>query len=482
MNPVDDLQPRGSVTGRWKVIKRMTDIEKAANRLESIIDNSFDGIFITDGNANTILVNKSYELISGLKKQDVQNKNMRDLVEKGVISQSGSLIVLETGKSITLLQAFQNGKKALITSSPVFNEFDQIEMVVTNVRDLTEIYNIKAELKQSNEKRILLKQEIAHMQREYLTPDIVAEDSKTLATIELANRVKDLDATVMLMGETGVGKEVFAQYIHRRSKRSENAFIKVNCGAIPENLLESELFGYEKGAFTGANRNGKPGMFEVADKGTLFLDEIGELTLPMQVKLLRVLQDQEIYRVGGVKPVHVDVRIVAATNRNLEEMVRRRTFREDLYYRLMVFPIHIPPLRERVEDILPLAEMYISRLNKKYGTLKGFSDVSRQLLTEYSWPGNIRELRNVVERAYIISQEEEIQSQNLAIFGDESGNQVDPERSGAVVNDLSAYLKSIERKFIDEAYEKYGNMRDAAKSLGMSPATFMRKKNGSKEL
>lgn len=455
----------------------MNGMSGLTERLEAIIDSSFDGICITDSETNTLMVNRSYETISGLKKQDIVGRNMRDLVRDGVISQSGSLIVQETGEPVTLHQIFRNGRQALITSSPVRGADGTLEMIVTNVRDLTEIYHIRKELMHSRKKRSLLKQEIDHMQREYLKPDLVAEDEKTLETLEMADRVKDLDTTVMLTGETGVGKEVFAQYIHSHSSRSGRAFIRVNCGAIPENLLESELFGYEKGAFTGADRSGKAGMFEVADGGTLFLDEIGELSVPMQVKLLRALQDQEIYRVGSTKAIRVDVRIIAATNRNLEEMVKQRTFREDLYYRLMVFPIHIPPLRERVDDILPIAEMYMEKLNRKYGTEKHFSDVSLRLFMEYNWPGNIRELRNVVERAYIISTDREIRPESLAIFGNGQNPDGRALYGGQRVSDLNAFLREIEKKYIDDAYSRYGNVRDAAESLGLSPATFLRKKN-----
>jgi len=460
--------------------KQMKDDRGIVKKLESIIDNSFDGIYITDGDANTILVNKSYENITGLKKEDLLHKNMKELVEQQVIDCSGSLMVLNTGEPITLQQEFRTGKRALITSSPIYNDNHEIEMVVTNVRDLTEIYHLKVELNRSNRRQEMLKQEIAHMQQEYLTPNLVAEDARTLETLNLAKRVSSLDTTVMLMGETGVGKEVFAKYIHNESSRKERSFIKINCGAIPENLLESELFGYERGAFTGADRKGKAGLFEVADKGTLFLDEIGELPLSMQVKLLRVLQEQEIKRVGGVKPVKVDVRIIAATNRNLEEMVEQGTFRQDLYYRLMVFPIHIPALRDRVDDIEPLAAVYLSQLNKKYGSKKSFSATAVQVMEDYAWPGNIRELRNVVERAYIISPEAQIQPQSLGILQSENENSAliaDKRKRPKKVSDLGAYLAELEKMYIDEAYEEYGNVRDAARSLGMSAATFTRKKN-----
>lgn len=239
-------------------------------------------------------------------------------------------------------------------------------MVVTNVRDLTEIYNLKAVVQEKTEAMNRLALELEHLQTATEMPEIIAKDETTLAAMLLANRVAAMDTTVILLGETGVGKEVIARYIFQHSHRAKNSFIKVNCGAIPENLIESELFGYESGAFTGANKNGKVGLFELANNGTLFLDEIGELPKDMQVKLLRALQEQEIMRVGGTKPVKINVRIIAATNRNLEEMVKDGTFREDLYYRLTVFPIVIPPLRMRKKDIIPLALFFLKKLNQKY--------------------------------------------------------------------------------------------------------------------
>ena len=308
--------------------------------------------------------------------------------------------------------------------------------------------------------------------------NMVAVDNATLSVILMADKVAPMDSTVMLTGETGVGKEVFAEYIHQNSKRSDKAFIRINCGAIPANLIESELFGYERGAFTGADKNGKMGLFEVADHGTVFLDEIGELPLEMQVKLLRVLQEQEVERIGGVKPIKIDVRVIAATNRNLEEMAKQKKFREDLYYRLMVFPIEIPPLRERKKDVIPLAEMFLGRLNRKYGFEKQFSDGAVRLMEDYSWPGNIRELKNIVERAVIINEAAEISASSLSIAVPTSpmrcAEQIRSDVDGDI--NLKAAVEAVEKEYMERAYQKYGNVRDAAKSLGMTHATFVRKR------
>lgn len=471
------------------VTKIFSTRSEASERLNAIIEHSFDGIFITDAKANVIRINHAYEVITGLKKEEVLGKNMADLVRNKLISESGSLQVIKTKQPVTLQQCFRSGKEALVTSSPIFDADGNFIMIVTNVRDLTEIYNLKAVVQEKTAAMDRLAMELEHLQTTSEdNQEIIAKDETTLAAMLLANRVASMDTTVILLGETGVGKEVMARYIFQHSHRAKNSFIKVNCGAIPENLIESELFGYEGGAFTGANKNGKIGLFELANKGTLFLDEIGELPKDMQVKLLRVLQEQEILRVGGTKPVKIDVRIIAATNRNLEEMVKDGTFREDLYYRLTVFPISIPPLRMRKKDIIPLALSFLEKLNQKYQLKKYFTDLSMQLLHEYDWPGNIRELKNIVERAIIISPSDSIKPEDLHIhsaskpiviikesdFSDNTKNSLPPFPEFPI--NLKNTLEKIEYTYMVQAYKFFGNVRDAAKNLGLTPSTFVRKR------
>lgn len=471
------------------VTKIFSTLSEASERLNAIIEHSFDGIFITDAKANVIRINHAYEVITGLKKEEVLGKNMADLVRNKLISESGSLQVIKTKQPVTLQQCFRSGKEALVTSSPIFDADGNFIMIVTNVRDLTEIYNLKAVVQEKTAAMDRLAMELEHLQTTAEeNQEIIAKDETTLAAMLLANRVASMDTTVILLGETGVGKEVMARYIFQHSHRAKNSFIKVNCGAIPENLIESELFGYEGGAFTGANKNGKIGLFELANKGTLFLDEIGELPKDMQVKLLRVLQEQEILRVGGTKPVKIDVRIIAATNRNLEEMVSDGTFREDLYYRLTVFPISIPPLRMRKKDIVPLALSFLEKLNQKYQLKKYFTDLSMQLLHEYDWPGNIRELKNIVERAIIISPADAIKPENLHIHFPnkpiviikEKENTSTSEKFSSVMPEFPINLKNtlekIEYTYMVQAYKFFGNVRDAAKNLGLTPSTFVRKR------
>ncbi|WP_353094577.1 sigma 54-interacting transcriptional regulator [Tissierella praeacuta] len=445
-------------------------------RINDILDSSYDGIYITDGEANTIMVNKAYERIAGIKTDELIGRNMKDLVKEGYISQSATLLVLKDRKVNTIEQNFKTGKKALVTATPVFNNNRDITMVVTNVRDITELYELKEKL---DEKENLTKKysvELEAMKIELLkNNDLIAMDKKMLDIIQMAIRVAPIDTTVLVTGETGVGKEEIAKLIYKNSNRGSKQFIKINCGSIPKTLIEAELFGYEKGAFTGANKEGKIGLFEVADGGTIFLDEIGELPLDMQVKLLRVLQDGQFTRVGGVEEITVDVRILAATNRNLEEMVREKLFREDLYYRLNIVPIIIPPLRDRRDDIVPLIRYFLNKLNKKYRFNKTISSEALKILYSYEWKGNVRELRNIIERIMVMSEKDIIGKSDLPnniLVWDKEQNIINENE----IVPLKQALNKVERHLLEIAFNTYGNVRDAAKVLEIDPSTFVRKR------
>jgi len=451
------------------------DIGSAIEVLISVIEGVYDGIYITDGNATTIYVNQSYLVISGLEKSMVLGKNMRDLMQSGVISRSGTLLALEKCATVSLKQEFATGKRALVTSTPIFDNKNRVIMVVTAVRDLSELYALREELDKSSEKAEKYYAEVKLLRRQVLEESgLVAAAPAMLEVLEIARRVAQLDTPVLLLGETGVGKERVASYIFNESSRDKQNFIKVNCGAIPENLIESELFGYDPGAFTGAANKGKIGYFGVADKGTIFFDEIGDLSLSAQVKLLRVLQEQEIVRVGGNKPIKIDVRILAATNSDLAQLVRQGKFREDLYYRLSVFPIKIPPLRERQEDIVLLAEHMLAELNQKYNRSKNFTEAAVETMQKYGWPGNVRELKNVIERAFIMSNDSAVSVTELS---PEPGQPALPPVAVAEATSLKAILEQYEASFIQKAYQEHGNIRDAAKSLGMDATTYNRKRN-----
>ncbi|WP_101697535.1 sigma-54 interaction domain-containing protein [Clostridium minihomine] len=454
-----------------------TDFPNAYNTTDALIailESSFDGIYITDGEANTIWINHSYEVISGLKGSEVIGKNMIKLEQSGLISRSASLLALKGRTTVTIDQTFRTGKRAVVTSAPIFNEQNEVVMVVTNVRDISELYCLKQQLAKKREETQRHTDEIEVIRKQLLQmKNMVVGDKKMLNLLRMVGRVAQLDTPVLLLGETGVGKELIATYIHQKSSRKNGPFIKVNCGAIAENLAESELFGYMPGAFTGASREGRIGLFEVANKGTIFLDEVGELPPNLQVKLLRVLQEQEILRVGSSTAIKVDVRIVAATNRDMEEMVKKGKFRQDLYYRLNVFPVNVPPLRERTEDIPKLVQHMLDHLNKKYSEKKFVNQTALISLMEYEWPGNVRELKNVIERSFIISDGDEIDSSDLML----KKNLIDWESEQKNEPfDLKVFLEKIEKEYIDKAYQNQPSIRAAAQSLHMDPATYLRKR------
>ena len=377
------------------------ETNKLVNRLQSIIEFSYDGIYVTDHDGTTLCVNKSYERITGVKIDEVIGKNIRELEVQGMFSPIITPWVLEHRKRITVEQTVKAGKKVIITGNPVFEENGEIQYIITNVRDMTEINQLRAEVDRLKKQKKLEEENIVYGS---------AAMKNVIQTIAM---VSDINISILLLGESGVGKEVIAKYIHESSNRKSEPFIAVNCGALVPSLLESELFGYEAGAFTGALKKGKQGLFEIANKGVIFLDEIGDMSLELQGKLLRVLQEGEIQRVGGTEQIPIDVRVICATNKNLSQMVADGTFREDLYYRLDVITIEIPPLRQRKDDIALLIANYSERFNKKYGKNKIFTPDAINTLTEYRWPGNVRELRNLVEQLIVLTNEEEISLMHL---------------------------------------------------------------------
>lgn len=453
-----------------------TPTHEVIKNIERILESSFDGFYITDGEANTILLNKAYETITGLKREDLIGHNMYELEDTKAISQSATLMVLKEKTIQTIEQEFKTGKRALVSSTPIFDDDGNIIMVVTNVRDLSALQLLKSQMEHSKKLTDKYRSEIEAIRLQILgTDELIAHDEKMLETLKLAKRVALVDTTVLVLGETGVGKEEVAKFIHKNSSRKEQNFIKVNCGAIPEQLIESELFGYEKGSFSGADKNGKLGLFEVASGGTMFLDEIGELPLEMQVRLLRVIQEKEIVRIGGLHPIKIDVRLIAATNRDLEAMVKAGRFRRDLYYRLFVVPITLLPLRERREDILPLAKYFCNELNQKYGWEKKLTGDALSLIYGHTWAGNVRELKNIIERSVVMSDTEWITGEDIQRLSSFQEEEIVLTKSPEFPT-LKEAVDQLETSLIERAYERYGNVRDAAKVLGIDSSTFVRKR------
>ncbi|WP_285766855.1 sigma 54-interacting transcriptional regulator [Peribacillus sp. SI8-4] len=447
--------------------------DKLNRALDAIIESSYDGIYITDQHGTTLYTNSAIERITGIPKEYYIGKSVDQLIKRGILNASVTHKVVKLRRTVSVVQENFAGKETLITGSPVFNEAGEIEQVVTNIRDLSDLNELMHELTKANELNHQYKQEIEKLRKITSKDGVVFVSDKMKTIYEIAERISDIDATVLILGETGVGKDVLARNIYNRSIRSKKGdFIKINCGAIPADLLESELFGYEGGAFTGANQKGKPGMFELAESGILFLDEVGELPLQLQVKLLRAIQEREIQRIGGTKPKKIDVRIIAATNRNLSEMVKAGDFREDLFYRLNVIPITIPPLRERREDILALIDLFLKKANEQYKFSKEIDSRLKEYFFQHDWPGNVRELINIVERLVVLTD-------HSLLSMDDLPEEYKPENRGLSSYNSSITLKAAveraEKEVLTKAAQTYQTTYEIAAALDSSQATIVRK-------
>jgi PAS domain S-box-containing protein len=451
--------------------------------LRNLIDSLYDGITIADPKGNIHWYNKSFLRISGLTPYQLNGYTMNELVEKGWLERAGALGAINQKKTVNSISKYPTGVEALITSTPVFDNEQNVLFVINNVRDITELNKLKRDLVETTTLTKSYRQTLQEIQLSIVDGNqIIYRSPEMEKVVLLANKFSVVDTPILILGESGVGKDVLANYIHSVSDRNEKGpFVKVNCGAIPEHLLESELFGYEAGAFTGANRQGKAGLFQVANNGTIFLDEIGDMPYSLQVKLLGVLQDMKIQRVGGTKSIPINVRVIAATNANLEDMIKEKRFREDLYFRLNVLSLNIPPLRERSEDVFVLLRHFLHFFNHKHNMKKTFSPILMNLLMEYRWPGNIRELKNIVERLVVVSDEDTIDETLLpshirsgqhkeihTIINDDSQNTL-----GLTLKEM---LNEHERKVLSYYMSKYKPLKKCAEILGMDLTTLFRKK------
>ncbi len=466
-------------TKKWdKEENRKVDVAS----LIKMLDYSYDGIWITDGAGKLLFANSSCAARLGVTKESLIGKSTKELLEDKIFSESVCLEAIEQKRQTSkICYNYRTQLTTLATATPVFDENGQVRYVFNNVRDITELNKIEAELREKEEIINRQNKQLEKMKIRLGISTIVANSGSFRHVVELAQRVARFDgATVLLLGESGTGKELVSELLVNNSPRKDMPYLQVNCGAIPENLIESELFGYEKGAFTGADNKGHKGLFEAANTGTLFLDEIGDLPLHMQVKLLRVLQQRKVTRVGGTEPIDIDVRVIAATNKNLEQMVRDGQFREDLYYRLNVVSIQIPPLRERKEDIVPLINHFLTVLNQKYNTRKVILSDTIELFENYSWPGNVRELENVLENLVITTSKDEIRRENLPkklLSASE-----EPVFMGTQeILPLKATVERVEQAAIQNAIDRCGSIRKAAAALGVDPSTIVRKLQGNKK-
>ncbi|MGM0846099.1 MAG: sigma 54-interacting transcriptional regulator [Bacillota bacterium] len=452
------------ITEVVSLAEEITDLKEIQTMLQAIIQSSDDAISVVDEEGKGILINPAYTRITGLTEEEIIGKPATADISEG---ESIHLKVLQTRRAIrgSKMRVGPNKKEVIVNVAPIIVD-GKLKGSVGVIHDVSEIQSLTNELDRA--RRI-----IRTLEAKYSFDDIVGVSEEMKLAVEQAKLGAKTPATVLLRGESGTGKELFAHAIHNASDRKYNKFIRVNCAAISENLLESELFGYEEGAFSGAKRGGKKGLFEEANNGSIFLDEIGELKADTQAKLLRVLQESEIVRVGGTKSISINVRVIAATNVNLEKAIATGSFREDLYYRLNRMPIQIPPLRTRKSDIPSLSEVLISKINQDYGrNVEGIQPSAMERLMEYNWPGNVRELENILGRAIIFMNFNEtmIEPKHLPFLEKaperEKAESLPPGQSGS---DLASMLIEYEKKIIKEVLvHNKGNKTAAAKALNVS--------------
>ncbi|PCI24527.1 MAG: AAA family ATPase [SAR324 cluster bacterium] len=465
---LQDISDLESISMELKHTKLITE------ELNTIIESSFDGIFLADGTGKTLRVNRAYERITGIKKEEILERQVVDLIHEGFFNKSATLQVLSQKRSETVVQTLRTGKKVMVTGNPIFDKEGEIVLVVANVRDVSELNQLQQEMQQMDKLQSETEIELQELRESVKKDNPYVIRSKKMQEIHhLAMRLAQVDSTVLILGESGVGKEIVAELIHRNGKRKNKPFIKISCAAIPESLLESELFGYAPGSFTGAQKGGKAGIFEMAQGGSLFLDEIGEISLPLQAKLLRVLQDKEFTRIGTTRPMKADVRIITATNRDLEAMVQQKLFRQDLFFRLNVVPVLIPPLRERREAILPFIHHFLRKQNERYNFDKQIAPAAIDLLTAYDWPGNVRELENMIERMVVTTLGKVIQAQELpeAFHRQEVSLEVESYDHKS----LQEIMEYTEKRVLKRALEKYKTTRQMARVLEVNQSTIVRK-------
>ncbi len=426
------------------------------------MDNCMDSFHVTNGEGEILFINKTFERRSKASKEDIIGKHVMDMEEKGVYRPSAVRIALRENRTITMVQGGPGGD-AIVTAAPIKDQNGKLIMCVSNARFIDELSLLDKYYKAKNKTA------------DYKEKTLVSKSPVMEGLYESAQQVAKADSSILITGETGTGKSMIAKYIHDNSLRAKGKFIELNCAAIPENLIESELFGYESGAFTGAKKGGKPGLFEMANGGSLFLDEIGDMPLNLQVKLLSAIQNRTITRIGGTGEKPVDVRIITATNKDLEKLVEDGLFRSDLYYRINVVPLHMPALRERKEDINELIKSFLEVFNSRYNTQVEIVDKALEMLNMYRWPGNIRDLENLVERLVVTNRtgviDEESLPNNIKIMTD--GEQEDIRVNRLVP--LQEAMEKVESQLVKMAFKQYGSTYKVAEALGISQSGASRK-------
>lgn len=467
-----------------ELLEELADTKESEIDFREIVDNIEENIFITDGSGYVLYVNPAYSRNTGVSASDVLHRYVQDIVQDGVFVGGAVLPVLQTKqKAFRMCTTYRSNppRVGYTVGVPIFDEQGSIKNIVVTSRTLHTLVQLKEEYAQFVEavNRYSAVDSVKIIRASDAQPkERLMWNSPAMQQVHLlVKRAAPTSATILLTGESGAGKEVVADEIHQLSNRRDNPFVKVNCAAISANLLESELFGYEKGAFSGADAKGKRGLLEIADHGTLLLDEIGEMSIDLQAKLLRVIQSREIRRVGGTKSIPLDVRFIAATNRNLRQCVKDGTFRQDLYYRLRVIPIEIPPLRKRQEDIASLCQFFVKKNSQHYHIEYTLTPRQMSMLEQYTWPGNVRELENVIEYFTIcrsgIDGTDDYMLMQLLNSDDTAPNINDGEEQRPM--GMAETVEKMEKHMIEDALSKCRNLREAGQLLNVSAPTLSRK-------
>ncbi len=486
---INAMRSRQKIVGVVCNFLTMEEFEASARNLESfdfldkqfksVFESSSDGLWICDREGKVVNINRASEKLGGIERQDIIGRKVSDIIKKGMYSNYVTDEVIQTKRPVSQLQHIRNtNKTVLCTGIPVLDRHGNVSLVVINERDITQLEAVKKQLEKTRKEREKYKDELAELSMlELKNQKIVAESKQMLEIMRTALKLAHMEVTdILLLGESGTGKGLLAKFIHNSGKRKKKPFIQINCAALPETLLEAELFGYEKGAFSGASEHGKPGLFELADQGTLFLDEIGDLSLAVQAKLLKYLDDHEVMRLGATKANLIDCIIIAATNQDLEKLVEQKAFRDDLFYRLNIITMKIPPLRERPEDVFELANYFLNYYNSRYKQKKKLNPLALSVLQSYSFPGNVRELKNLIKKAVIMSEGKDIDGMLLSSIGNEVFEEWSQDiQANKKIHNLTDVLAALEKEMLKTAMRKCRTTRDMAAFLNISQPSVVRK-------
>ena len=490
----------GSVIGSMSNFQPMNQFEDSAIKLESyarlsreleaIIDNSPDGIVVYDGDGRVKTMNKVAAIYDGVRAENVIGMHYSKMIEIGILDRSVVPMILKTKKKFSaLIEVKKTDKTVLVNGVPVFDDNGKISLIILCFHDMTQLNNIQERLEESRTVAEKCKDELAELGlKELVGKEVVVKNTAMRQVYQVAIKLAKMEVSnILILGESGTGKGLMTRFMHKSSKRAQKPFVQINCAAVPESLLEAELFGYEKGAFTGADDRGKAGLFELAHGGTLFLDEIGDMPLLIQAKLLKYLDDHQVTRLGSVKSKVIDCIVIAATNCNLEELVAEKKFREDLYYRLNAFPIQIPPLRERPEDVFELAQFYLKKYNTEYKRKRKITAKGIQALQNHPFRGNVRELINIIKKAVVLSEQQKIDSiiiESLPASGKKvkigtvlslqnTGRRSTTKKNGK--KSLNDEVLLLEEQIIKDTMQHCQNLREIASELSISEPTAWRK-------